>query len=289
MGVREFHKKALIVDSENEPRGGLVARQALKPYAGPTAMERRDFLSTASALGLAQSAAAAAAVAGPLDLKVLLAIKRFDTPTVANAIETFNFRPRNEGFMRPEIRSIFPDLGTMVGYAVTGKIRADKAPPQDSNYVKRTDWWDFIASVPQPRVIVLEDLDDPPGVGSFWGEVNGSIHRALGCVAAVTNGCVRDLKEVREMGFQFYAQHVAVSHAYVHMVEFGKPVKVGGLTVKPGDLLHGDLHGVHNVPLELAPKIPDAVAKIVEQERRTIDYCHSPEFTLEGLKKLVSG
>lgn len=248
-------------------------------------MQRRDLLASAAALGLAPNAPAA--TAGPLDFKVLLDLKRFDTPTVSNAIETFNVRPRNTGYMRPEIRCIFPDLGPVVGYAVTGKIRANQQAPGGASYVKRSDWWDFIVSIPQPRIVVLEDLDDPPGAGSFWGEVNGSIHRALGCVGAVTNGCVRDLKEVREMGFQFYAQHVAVSHAYVHMVEFGKPVRVGGLEVKPGDLLHADLHGVHNVPLDLAPRIPEAVAKIVAAERRTIDYCHSPGFTLEGLKKLT--
>ena len=250
-------------------------------------MQRRELIAAATALGLSPAAASAAALAGPLDFKVLLDIKRFDTPTVSNAIETFNVRPRNQGFMRPEIRCIFPEFSPMVGYAVTGRIRAAQAPPKGVSYTKRSDWWDFIVSIPQPRVIVLEDLDDPPGVGSFWGEVNGSIHRALGCAGAVTNGCVRDLKEVREMGFHFFAQHVAVSHAYVHMVEFGQPVTVGGLTVKPGDLLHGDLHGVHSIPLEIAPKIPDAVAKIVANERRTIDYCHSPEFTLEGLKKLT--
>lgn len=250
-------------------------------------MNRRELISSAAALGLSPSAAAAAPdTPGPLDLKVLLSIKRFDTPTVANAIETFNVRPRNQGFLRPEVRCIFPELGTMIGYAVTGKIRA-KQPAAQGNYTKRSDWWDFIVSLPQPRVIVLEDLDDPPGAGSFWGEVNGSIHRALGCVGAVTNGCVRDLKEVRELGFQFYAQHVAVSHAYVHMVEFGKPVNVGGVAIKPGDLLHADLHGVHTIPLDIAPRIPDAVGKIVENERRVIDYCHSPGFTLEGLKKLT--
>jgi 4-hydroxy-4-methyl-2-oxoglutarate aldolase len=251
-------------------------------------MQRREVLAAAASLGLSPSMAAAAP-AGQVDFKVLLDLRRFDTPTVANAIETFNVRPRHEGFVRPEIRSIFPEFSPMVGYAVTGKIRAAAAPPKGVAYTRRHDWWDFIASLPLPRVIVLEDLDDPPGVGSFWGEVNGSIHKALGCVGAVTNGCVRDLKEVREMGFHFFAQHVAVSHAYVHMVEFGQPVRIGGLTIKPGDLLHGDLHGVHSVPVEIAPKIPEAVAKLVANERRTIDYCQSPGFTLEGLKKLTGG
>ena len=252
-------------------------------------MKRREFVTGAAALGLAPATVAAAAPQGPLDYKTLLALQRLDTPTASNAIEGFNVRPRNQGFMRPEIRSIFPDLGAMVGYAVPAKIRAQQPQPQGGSYVDRSDWWDFIVSIPQPRVVVLEDLDDPPAVGSFWGEVNGSIHQALGCVGVVTNGGVRDLKEVHQMGFQFFAPHVVVSHAYVHMVEFGKPVSVGGLTIRPGELVHADQHGVHTIPVEIAKDIPEQAAKIFEREHRIIDFCHSPEFSLEGLKKLVSG
>lgn len=225
----------------------------------------------------------------PLTHAELLALARLDTPTVANAIETFDVRPRSTGFMRPEIRTVFPDFPSIAGYAVTCRIRAEQPRPESGSYVQRFDWWDFIVSVPPPRIVVIEDLDDPPGAGSFWGEVNGSIHQALGCLGVVTNGGVRDLKEVREMGFHYYAQHVVVSHAYVHQVEFGKPVVVGGLTVSPGDLIHADRHGVHAVPVEIAAQIPAAAARIYEREHRVIDYCHSPDFTYEGLKRLVSG
>ena len=93
-------------------------------------------------------------------------------------------------------------------------------------------------------MVVVEDLDDPPGLGSFWGEVNGNLHRALGCVGVVTNGGVRDLEEVQALRFHFFAQHISVSHAYVHIVEAGTPVRVGGSSVRPGDLLHGDRHGL---------------------------------------------
>ena len=253
-------------------------------------MERRRFLQSAAALGFAPAAAAdIAGPAAPLDFGTLLALKRLDTPTVSNAIETFNVRPRNEGFLRPEIQPVFPELGNMIGYAVTARIRADQPRQEGAAYAERTDWWDFIVSIPQPRVVVIEDLDDPPAVGSLWGEVNGSIHKALGCVGVVTNGGVRDLKEVHEMGFHFFAPHVVVSHAYVHMVEFGKPVQVGGVEIKPGDLVHGDRHGVHLIPLDIAAKIPEAAEQVFQRERRTINYCQSPDFSLEGLKKLVSG
>lgn len=252
-------------------------------------MDRRHFLSSAAALGLSPAAAAVPSPASPVDYKTLLALKRMDTPTAANAIERFNVRPRNEGFFPPDIKPTFPDLGGMVGYAVPGRIRASTKRPSGGSYVERFDWWDYIVSIPAPRVIVLQDLDDPTGVGSFWGEVNGSIHHALGAVGVVTDGSVRDLNEVKVIPFHFFARHVSVSHAYVHMVDFGKPVKISGVEVKPGDLIHGDRHGAHTIPIDIASKIPGAAAEIFEAEHRTIDYCQSPEFSLEGLKKLVRG
>ncbi|PYO32247.1 MAG: hypothetical protein DMD86_12135 [Candidatus Rokuibacteriota bacterium] len=139
-------------------------------------------------------------------------------------------------------------------------------------------------TIPAPRVVVVHDLDDPRGQGAQWGEVQANIHRALGCVGVVTDGSVRDLDEVRALGFQFCAAHVSVSHANVHMVDFGIPVKVGGVWIKPGDLIHGDEHGVLTIPHETAAQIPEAIAKVEADERRIISVCQSPDFTAEKLK-----
>lgn len=171
---------------------------------------------------------ATAAVCRPaVSAEVLEALKRFDAPTVANAIETLDVRPHSTGFMRPEIRCIFPGLGPMVGFAVTARIRAADAPQHGERVASNSEWWDFLGKVPAPRVIVIEDLDEPPGVGAFWGEVQSNIHKALGSVGVVTNGGVRDLDQVRPLGFHFFAQHVVVSHAYVRMLDFGGTVQVG--------------------------------------------------------------
>ena len=226
-------------------------------------------------------------VAGPLSQEELAALRRYDTPTVANAIETFNVRPRNVGFLRPEIRCVFPELGVMVGYAVTARVRAAQPPARNEKTVSNFDWWDFLVKTPAPRVVVIEDLDKPAPVGVFWGEVQANIHNALGCAGTVTNGGVRDLNEVGPLGFHFFAQHVIVSHAYVRMVEFGAPVQVGGLLIQTGDLIHADRHGVQVVPLGVAREAPAAVDKITARERRIIDYCQSPEFTPEGLKSVM--
>lgn len=217
----------------------------------------------------------------PLQLE---AIRSLSTPSVANAIETFNIKPRNQGFMGPEIRAIYPDLPNMIGYAVTARIEAD-LPPLEGHRKAPQDWWEYILSLPAPRVIVMEDLDKPPSIGSFWGEVQANVHKALGCAGVVTDGGVRDLDEVRALGgFQFYARDVIVSHAYVHLVDFGLPVKVGGVAIKPGDLILGDKHGVITIPEEVAKDVVTALRKVEAWEREVIGVCQSPAFTLEKLK-----
>ncbi len=213
------------------------------------------------------------------------ALRKISSPTIANAIETFNVRPRHQGFMSTEIRCLFPELGPLVGHAVTALIRAEP-PPQQGHRASTFGWWDYVMSIPAPRVVVVHDLDDPRGQGAQWGEVQANLHRALGCAGVVTDGSVRDLDEVRALGFQFAAAHVSVSHAWVHMVDFGLPVKVGGLWVKPGDLLHADQHGVVTIPADLASQVPAAVAKIEADERRIIELCQAKDFSAERLKEL---
>jgi regulator of RNase E activity RraA len=218
-------------------------------------------------------------------VEVIDALRKLSSPTVANAIETFNVRPRQDGFMSSEIRCLFPELGPLVGYAVTALIRAEPQP-LEGHRASTFAWWDFIGSIPTPRVVVVHDLDDPRGQGAQWGEVQANIHRALGCVGVITDGSVRDLDEVRALGFQFAAAHVSVSHAWVHMVDFGLPVKVGGLWVRPGDLVHADQHGVVAIPAGTAERIPAAAAKVEADERRIIDLCQSKDFSPERLKEL---
>ncbi len=213
---------------------------------------------------------------------------KIQTCAVANAIETFDVMPRNQGFMRPAVKSIFPGLGSMIGYAVTGVISA-KTPPTSHMRIPRTEWVDYVLSIPEPRVIVLQDLDYPDVLGSFWGEVQSNVHQALGCVGTVTDGGVRDLDEMKEAGFFAFATEVLVSHAYVHIVEYGVPVTIGGLTVNPGDIVMGDQHGVLTVPKDIAADIPKAVEEVEKGERRIIDFCRSSSFTPEGLKELLAG
>lgn len=215
--------------------------------------------------------------------KELEALRKVSTPAVCNAIESFNVRPRNEGYMTSDIRCLFPDLGVMVGYAATARIMADE-PPVEGHQVSRLDWWDYLQEIPKPRVVVFQDLDRVVK-GAYWDEQTANIQKALGCAGVVTDGGVRDLDAMHDLGLHVFAAHVLVSHAYVHLVDFGIPVRVGGLTVSPGDLLHGDKHGITVIPSSIAGEVASAAARVDRQDRQIVELCQSPDFILETLKE----
>jgi 4-hydroxy-4-methyl-2-oxoglutarate aldolase len=223
-----------------------------------------------------------------LTFEQLEALRRLDACTLANAIERFHERLRNEGFVDHTVHCLFPRLRPMLGYAATIKIRGSAPPTTDGTYPDRTDWWDYVASLPAPRVVVVQDMATRPGLGSLVGEVHMNILCALHCVGVVTNGSVRDIPAAESAGFHFFAGSISVSHAYVHVVEIGRPVEIGGLRINSGDLLHGDLHGVQSIPLDHAAEIPAAAAKITAQEQAVIALCRSPEFSLEKLRAAVA-
>jgi 4-hydroxy-4-methyl-2-oxoglutarate aldolase len=212
-------------------------------------------------------------------------IRELDTCTVSNAIERLNVRLRNEGFVSNAVHCQFPNLAPMLGYAVTGLIRTSAAPVAGNSYHDRIGFLHYVSSMPEPRVMVLQDGDRVPGVGALMGEIHATIAQALNCVGCVTNGAVRDLAAVEAMSFHFFAGSVAVSHAYAHVVEFGEPVEIGGLKIHSGDLVHGDRHGVHIIPLSVAPEIPRVAAELLREERELIAFCRSPQFSLQGLSQ----
>ncbi len=217
----------------------------------------------------------------------LEALRSIDTCTLSDAIETFEVRLRNTGFANASVQCIFHDFPPMVGYAATGRLRTVEPPIAGGSYHDRPEWWNSILQVPSPRIVVLEDMDKPPGAGAFLGSVHAAILRALGCAGYVTDGAVRKLPRVHELGFQLFAGNVAVSHAYAHIFDFGAVVKIGGLEVRPGDLLHGDRHGLLSVPREIASQIPAVAARLLQTEQKVIDFCDSPEFSVNTLRNVL--
>jgi regulator of RNase E activity RraA len=227
------------------------------------------------------------AVGSLLTEEDLDALRQFDTCMISNAIETFDARLRNTGFADASIRCMFKDAPPMVGYAATARLRSGEPPMVGGTFRDRADFWNSILEIPAPRVLVLEDMDKPPGRGAFVGDMHAAILKALGCIGYLTNGAVRELPAVRTMGIQLFAGSVAVSHAYAHIFDIGAKVKVGGMEVRPGELLHGDRHGVLTVPAQIAARIPGAAAELQGAERKVIDFCRSSAFSVAKLGEIM--
>lgn len=227
------------------------------------------------------------AIAPLLSEQQLQDLRQFSTCTVANAIERFNVRLRNTGFTDGSIHCRFPAMPAMVGYAVTAGLRSEGPPITGNTFRDRTEFWNAILAIPAPRVLVLEDMDEVPGRGAFVGDVHAAILKALGCVGYVTNGAVRELPDVRELDFQLFSGSIAVSHAYAHIFDVGAKVVVGGMEVLPGDLLHGDQHGVVTVPAEIAAQLPKVAAELQSQEEKVIEFCRSGDFSVAKLSQIT--
>jgi len=198
-------------------------------------------------------------------------LRQFDTPTVSNVIETFNIRPRTSGFTNPQIKAILPLNKPIVGYACTAKISA-KTPPTAEQKEMLFQYYQNIKDTQKPVISVIQDIDPIP-VGSFWGEVQATIHKALGCIGTVTNGGVRDIDAVDKMNFAYFANCVLVSHAYVHIVSYNCEVEIGGLIIKPNNIIIADRHGVLLIPDEIVTKLIEACRKSVYAEMPVLEGC----------------
>lgn len=184
----------------------------------------------------------------PLTHADLLRLKRWNTPTIYNGWEQITSHDIAGGaFNLEETRDFMPQMGPMVGYALTLVIepsnRAHKANRQAWSHYRR-----YVAGVPGPKIVVVQDLDKPAVIGSLWGEVSSNTHRALGCVGTITDGAIRDLDEMTNAGFKALARCLCVGHAHVVPVRWGCPVEVFGTPVQPGQLIHADKHGFLAVP-----------------------------------------
>jgi regulator of RNase E activity RraA len=215
-------------------------------------------------------------------------LRSIDTPTVCNLIEIVAPERRGVGYTVSHLHCPFPDLPPMVGFAKTVAIRARDKVSGPSYMQKRMDYLDYVAAAPRPSVVVIEDKDEPPGYGAFWGEVQTNVHKALGCLGTITNGSVRDVPAVAE-GFQMLAGSLSPSHAYVHVVEFGAPVTIHGMAVKSGDLVHADRHGAVVVPVNKIDAMQAALDGLAKQEARIIAAARAPGATVETIKAAFRG
>jgi 4-hydroxy-4-methyl-2-oxoglutarate aldolase len=207
----------------------------------------------------------------PVAADVLEKLRTFDTPTVCNVIELFDLRPRTAGYLDGRIRACFPKLPPMVGYAATATFRS-AAPPRSGNvYAGLSEQVAAFAELPGPAVVVFQDLDDPVAAATF-GEVMCSTYKAFGAAGLITSGAGRDLDQVEAMNFPCFTSGTLCAHGYCHIVQLNVPVQVGGVTVHPGDLLHGDRNGVTTIPNEVAAEVAAACTEFVAAEAVVLDY-----------------
>lgn len=201
----------------------------------------------------------------------LLQLKRWNTPTIYNGWEQITRHNAGaDGFNLEECRDFMPQMGPMVGYAVTvviepGNVKHRQANPRGWNQYRR-----YVASVPGPKIVVVQDLDKPRTIGAFWGEVNSNTHRALGCVGTITDGAIRDLDEMCNAGFKALARRLSVGHAFVHPIRWNCPVEVFGRRVEPGQLIHADKHGFLAIPFDEEKGLLDAARFMDANECSTV-------------------
>jgi 4-hydroxy-4-methyl-2-oxoglutarate aldolase len=211
-------------------------------------------------------------------------LKSVDSPTLSNAIEELNIRPRHEGFAPETVRSLFPEFGRMCGYAVTAQVETvSRMTPTDRSIF--VDLFEAVNASPKPAVVVCQEIGSNPELSAHCGEVMATILTRLGAVGLVTDSAVRDLPEVHAIGMHYFARGAVASHGYYHIVRVNVPVHVNGFVVKPGDLLHGDQNGLISIPDCPIDDLARAVDNVRTREKKLMDFVRGGDFNIAALRQ----
>ena len=219
--------------------------------------------------------------AAPVSADILNLLRKYDTPTICNVVELFDQRSRAAGYMDARIEACYPKLPPMVGFATTATFRSAEPPRSGDVYSGLAEQVASFAGLPQPTVVVFQDLDDPPAAATF-GEVMCTTYKAFGSVGLITSGGGRDLDQVEALNFPCFTGGTISAHGYSHIEQINVPVRVGGVVIRPGDLLHGDRNGVTNIPVAVAATVAKACADFVAAEAVILDYLKAGKATPEG-------
>lgn len=214
-------------------------------------------------------------------------LRKFDTPTICNALEVALGARLTTGFTRSRLVAAFPKLEPIVGFARTAVIRCSVPFDAAARKERLLAYYEHLAQGEQPTVAVIQDVDSQPGLGAFWGEVNTNVHWGLGCVGAVTNGSMRDL-DMMCPKFQCLAATLSPSHAFVQVVDIGKPVDVLGMAVKDGDVVHADYHGAAVIPMQALDKLLGAIELMARREKVILDAARQPGFSPAKMREAMA-
>ncbi len=220
----------------------------------------------------------------PVSASDLEALRQIDTPTICNAIEPLDVRDNTQGFMGWDIRCMFPEFGVMVGYAVTATLDT-VTPGRVQDPAARYELFEAIESSPKPVVLVFKDIGARPHHGCHFGDGLATTSMRLGAIGLVTDGGVRDVDTVREMGFHYFAPGMVPAHGNFGFREAQVPVEVSGVVVNPGDLIHADINGVTAIPVDVVPRLIEQAREVTRREAASHAWAKSDEFSLDAMKR----
>jgi len=225
----------------------------------------------------------------PLSPDVLNALRQFDSPTIANAIESFRVRDDVDGYASLELRCLFPERKPMVGYAVT--CTADTSMPGDTRPGGLFRIWEALEAAPRPAVLVIQHSGHNRLRSCMAGDMVCTGLQAYGAAGLVTDSGVRDLSGIRARttDFQLFAAGFVVAHGHTSFIDVNIPVSICGLPIRPGDLLHGDDSGLVSIPLAIAAQLAEAAQAVRAREKEYFDYLESSGFNYEGLRQRLGG
>lgn len=215
-------------------------------------------------------------------------LKTIDTPTLSNAIELLDVRPRSAGFAPHTIRCLYPELGVMTGFAVTVQFETITRMGE-LDKVRTLEFYEAIAAGPKPSVVVAQEVGGFAEFAAHCGEVMATLMQNFGCIGFVSDSAVRDFDEVRRLRFHYFAQGTVASHGYCRVVQVGVPVQVRGLVVKPGDLVHGDVNGLIQVPAQRREELPGMVERVRQEEKALMEEVRAGGFTIGRLRERLTG
>lgn len=215
-------------------------------------------------------------------------LKTIDTPTVCNAIELLKVRSGAEGFTSNAVKCLYPELGPMVGYAVTVQMETvTQMEPRDPNITMK--FYEAIEASPNPVVIVIQEIGAYKELAAHSGDVMTTLVQNFGAIGLVTDCNVRDFNEVKPLGFHTFAAGLSASHVHCRIAAVGVPVQVHGMTVRTGDIVHGDINGLVQVPKEKIEELPEKIAEVRKTEQDLMARVRAGGFTLDDLRELLLG
>jgi 4-hydroxy-4-methyl-2-oxoglutarate aldolase len=224
----------------------------------------------------------------PLSASDLKLLTQYDTPTISNVIELFDVRPRSAGFMDGRIRACFPEMPPIVGYASTATMRTSSPRGSGDVYNTLDQQIERFGDLAGPAIVVFQDLDDP-SVGATFGEVMCSSYQCFGALGIITSGPARDLDQVRRIGFAAFSNGAVCSHSYSHVTSIHQPVRVGGMEVRAGDLLHADANGVCSIPDSIANEVAQVAAEFVACETDVIEFARKGNRDVKAYSEALKG